>query len=120
MWKVLGLVSLQTIFLSGGQVLLKLAMEKMTKFEWTWAYFKSVLTNWWFLACGISFGVATVLWLYILKKFPFSQAYPLTSLSFVFDDCCMVGVWRKHPLVTMVWVDTRRIRLFLYHEIDSL
>ena len=90
MWKLFGLVSLQTIFLSGGQVLLKLAMEKMTKFEWTWAYFKSMLTNWWFLACGISFGFATVLWLYILKKFPFSQAYPLTSLSFVFG---MIAAW---------------------------
>lgn len=90
MWKLLGLVTLQTIFLSGGQVLLKLAMEKMGKFEWTWAYFKTLLTNWWLLACGISFSICTVLWLYILKKFPFSQAYPLTSLSFVFG---MIAAW---------------------------
>lgn len=90
MWRLLGFVTLQTFFLSGGQVFLKLAMEKMGKFEWTWAFFKSAASNLWFLACGISFGVATVLWLYILKKFPFSQAYPLTSLSFVFG---MIAAW---------------------------
>jgi len=90
MWRLLGLVALQTLFLSGGQVLLKLALQQLGKFEWSWAYFKSVLTDWWLLACGISFGFATVLWLYILKKFPFSQAYPLTSLSFVFG---MIAAW---------------------------
>jgi undecaprenyl phosphate-alpha-L-ara4N flippase subunit ArnE len=90
MWKILGLVSLQTLFLSAGQVFLKLAMGKLGKFEWTWAFFKTVFDDLWFLACGISFGAATVLWLYILKKFPFSQAYPLTSLSFVFG---MIAAW---------------------------
>lgn len=90
MWKIMGLVALQTLFLSGGQVLLKLALQHMGKFEWTWAYFKTVANNLWLLACGISFGVATVLWFYILKKFPFSQAYPLTSLSFVFG---MIAAW---------------------------
>ena len=90
MWKLLGWVALQTLFLTGGQVLLKLGTMQLSKFEWTWAYFKSVLTNWWFLACGTSFGCSAVLWLYILKKFPFSQAYPLTSLSFVFG---MIAAW---------------------------
>ena len=55
----MGLVALQTLFLSGGQVLLKLAMEKLGKFEWSWSYFKTVLTDWWLLACGIAFAVAT-------------------------------------------------------------
>ena len=90
MWRILGWVSLQTLFLAGGQVMLKLAVQKLGKFEWTWAYFKSVFTDWWLLASGISFGFSAVLWLYILKKFPFSQAYPLTSLSFVFG---MIAAW---------------------------
>lgn len=90
MWKIFGLVSLQTFFLAGGQVLLKLGLEKLGKFEWSWAYFKSVATDWWLLACGVSFGLATVLWFFILKRFPFSQAYPLTSLSFVFG---MLAAW---------------------------
>lgn len=90
MFRLLILVAIQTAFLAGGQVLLKLAMAQLPKFNWSWAYFKAVATDWWLLACGISFGAATVLWLYILKKFPFSQAYPLTSLSFVFG---MIAAW---------------------------
>ena len=89
-WRLLALVAVQTAFLSGGQVFLKLAMEKLGKFQWSWAYFKTVLTDWWLLACGVSFGVATLLWLYILKKFPFSQAYPLTALAYVFG---MIAAW---------------------------
>ena len=88
--RLLAWVVVQTAFLSGGQVFLKLAMEKLGKFQWSWGYFKTVLTDWWLLACGASFGVATVLWLYILKKFPFSQAYPLTALAFVFG---MLAAW---------------------------
>lgn len=84
MWIMLLLVLLQTLFLAGGQVFLKLAMVKMPSFSFTAEYFKILLTNWWFLACGISFGVATVLWLYILKHYPFSQAYPLTAIGYIF------------------------------------
>lgn len=84
MWIMFFLVFLQTIFLAGGQVLLKLAMVKMPSFSFTLDYFKCLFTNWWFLACGISFGVATVLWLYILKHYPFSQAYPLTAMGYIF------------------------------------
>ena len=90
MWKLFGLVALQTLLLSSGQVFLKLAVDKLGKFEWTWAYFKTVLTDWWLLACGITYGLATILWFYILKRFPFSQAYPLTSLAFVFG---MIAAW---------------------------
>ena len=35
-------------------------------------------------------GGATVLWLHILKNYPLSIAYPLTSLSYVFG---MIGAW---------------------------
>lgn len=94
MWKLFGWVSVQTLFLSGGQVLLKMVMQKTGKFEWSWAYIKSLWSDWsfllLFLGCGICFGLAAVLWLWILKKFPFNQAYPLTSLSFVFG---MIAAW---------------------------
>lgn len=90
MWRILGWVSLQTLFLAGGQVMLKLGMQHIGKFEWTWAYIKTVLLEWRLMACGVSFGISGLLWLYILKKFPFSQAYPLTSLSFVFG---MFAAW---------------------------
>ncbi|MBR6066910.1 MAG: EamA family transporter [Bacteroidales bacterium] len=96
MVRLLILVLIQTIFLSGGQVFLKLAMEKLPKFSWTWSYFKAVLTDWWLLACGVSFGIATVLWLYILKHFQFSQAYPLTALGYIFGMIAAILVFGEH------------------------
>lgn len=93
MFRLLILVAIQTIFLSGGQVLLKLAMAPLPKFSWSWAYFKALLTDWWLLACGASFGVATLLWLYILKHFPFSQAYPLTALGYIFGMLAAILVF---------------------------
>ena len=84
MFRLLILVAIQTAFLAGGQVLLKLAMAQLPKFSWSWSYFKAVATDWWLLACGISFGVATVLWLYILMLVGFSTAYPLKALGYIF------------------------------------
>ena len=75
---------LQSAFLASGQVLLKLAMNRMGSFEWTWDYFKSLLLNWPLAACGAGFGVAALLWFYMLKHFDFSLAYPITSLSYIF------------------------------------
>jgi undecaprenyl phosphate-alpha-L-ara4N flippase subunit ArnE len=36
------------------------------------------------MSCGICYGIASLLWMYMLKKFPFSIVYPMISLSYVF------------------------------------
>ncbi|MDD2641760.1 MAG: EamA family transporter [Bacteroidales bacterium] len=75
---------LQCVLLTSGQVSLKLAMGRMEAFSFKWIYFKHLLTNWYFVLTGIFFVLATVLWMHILKHFPFSLAYPITSISYVF------------------------------------
>ena len=62
MWRLLTLSVAQSLLLSGGQVLLKFALEKMGSFEWTWAFFGRLLVNWWFLGCGLCYAGGTVLW----------------------------------------------------------
>ncbi len=79
---IIGIV--QSAFLASGQVFLKLAMNRMGSFEWTWNYFKDLLLNYHLAACGAGFGVAAFLWFYMLKHFDFSLAYPITSLSYIF------------------------------------
>ena len=74
----------QSALLCGGQVLLKLALQRMGTFSWTLNFFVRNLDNWWLLACGICYALATALWMYIIKNFPFSMAYPMISLSYVF------------------------------------
>lgn len=97
------LVCLQTLFLAGGQVLLKIAMKQLPKFSWSWGYFKCVLTDWWFAAMGLSFGIATILWLYILKHYPFSQAYPMTALGYVFGMVAAILVFGEQ-VPAMRWI----------------
>lgn len=83
MWQLLGLSLLQSIMLSMGQLSLKLALGHMLPFEWSLRFWTHMLTNWWFLLCGIMFGGASLLWMYILKHWPLSMAYPMVSMSYV-------------------------------------
>ena len=90
----------QSILLCSGQVLLKLALQRMGAFSWTLDFFSRNLTNWWFLACGICYGCATALWLYIIKNFPFSMAYPMVSLSYIFGMFAAILVFHEQvPLI---------------------
>ena len=83
MYKVIPLTILQCLFLTGSQVLLKFALMRMAPFGWNRAFWSSVLLNWQFAACGLCFLIASLLWMYIVKTFPFSVAYPMVSMSFV-------------------------------------
>ena len=83
MWKILLYSLVQSVLLVGGQVFLKFALMRMPAFAWTRAFWLSLLGNWHFAACGLFFGAASLLWMYIVKTFPFSMAYPMVSLSYV-------------------------------------
>lgn len=63
---------------------LKFALMRMPAFAWTRSFWSSMLTNWHFAASGLLFAAASLLWMYIVKHFPFSTAYPMVSLSYVF------------------------------------
>lgn len=69
MIKMILLLLANQLMLIGGQVLLKLGMPH----------------NYWALGLGVVLLIVTnLLWLYMLKVYPFSTIYPLTSLGFVF------------------------------------
>lgn len=91
---------IQSILLCSGQVLLKLALQRMGPFSWTLEFVGRNLTNWWFLGCGICYACATALWLYIIKTFPFSMAYPMVSLSYIFGMFAAILVFHEQvPLI---------------------
>ncbi|MBQ9892054.1 MAG: EamA family transporter [Bacteroidales bacterium] len=100
MWKLVPLAIIQSLFLCGGQVFLKLAMLASGPFSWTWKFFGRQLTNWWFLGCGVSFGVATVLWMYILKHYPFGIAYPLSCMSYAFGMIAAILIFKEQVVWT--------------------
>lgn len=91
MWKIIPFSLLQSILLTVGQLLFKLALDKTAPYEGWQKLWNSFKHTWWMWhGCGIALICATLLWAYILRHFPFSIAYPLSCLSFVFG---MLGAW---------------------------
>ena len=82
--KLLPISILQCMLLSGGPVLMKYGLMKAGDFSMSWGYFGRLLFNWQFFSCGLCYGAGSVLWMYIVKNFPLSMAYPMISLSYVF------------------------------------
>ena len=104
MWRIIPYAILQSILLVGGQVFLKLALTRMPSFAWTREFWMSIF-NWQFAACGLFFGLASVLWMYIVKVFPFSSAYPMVSLSYVMGMFAAMIFFKEHiPLERWIGV----------------
>jgi len=86
MWEYIIFVILQALSLAGGQAMFKLFVDKLGEEGWVYQNLKATsVNNWWILALMVLFfGASFVLWAYVVKKMDFSQAYPLSSLSFIF------------------------------------
>jgi len=97
---LLPLAIIQSLLLAGGQVFLKLALGRMEPFGWNWEFWGSLLRNWHFALCGLLYGAGTVLWFYIIKHFPFSMAYPMVSLSYVFGMIAAMLVFHEEISLT--------------------
>ena len=103
MWRIIPFALVQSILLAAGQVFLKFAMARMAPFGWTKEFWGSLLVNWQFAACGISFAAASVLWMWMVKQFPLSVVYPMISLSYVFGMIAAI-VFFHEDVSAMKWV----------------
>ncbi len=83
MFRLILLVLGQSILLVAAQTFLKISVQLFGTFSWTWTYFKTVFTTWQFAASGICALGAMVTWMYVLKHYEFSLAYPLLSVSYI-------------------------------------
>ena len=99
MARLLILATIQSLLLCSGQVMLKLAMVRTGAFTWSWSFFLAALTNWWFLGFGIVSIAGGLMWMYILKYYAFSMAYPLASLAYVFGMIASIFVFHE----TVAW-----------------
>ena len=100
---LLSLALVQSALLAMGQVMLKMGLLRMETFEWNQAFWRSALHNWHFALSGICFGAAGLLWMYIIKHFPLSTAYPLVSLSYVFGMIAAIVFFHEHVEVSK-WI----------------
>ena len=103
MSKLIILATIQSLLLAASQVFLKLATMRMDKFSFTWAFFRELFMNWQLALSGISIATATIIWMYILKRFELSVAYPLISISYVFGMLASVFIFKEVVPVTR-WI----------------
>jgi len=82
-WLLLLLISIQSVLLVAAQVFLKISVQLFGTFSWTISYFKNVFTTWQFAASGLCALSGMIVWMVVLKRFEFSVAYPLLSISYV-------------------------------------
>lgn len=101
--KLLLIAIIQSLFLCAGQMFMKLALKAIYTVTWSWSFVLGQLTNWWWLACGVSFTAAGLLWMYMLKHWPFSQAYPLSSIAYVFGMIAAMMVFKEQIAWTQ-WI----------------
>ena len=72
-----------SLLLSAGQVLFKITAKGLPdigNYQEVFLYFLQSLPFW---AALVLYGTATLLWIYILKIVPLSQAYPFVALGFI-------------------------------------
>lgn len=110
MWKILPLAIVQSALLAAGQVFLKFALAKMKPFNWAWEFWGSLFCNWQFAACGAFFLAASLLWMYMIKAFPLSVAYPMVSLSYVFGMVAAIVFFHEDVTLTR-WIGVAFIML---------
>jgi undecaprenyl phosphate-alpha-L-ara4N flippase subunit ArnE len=103
MWKIVPYVLAESLMLTICQVLLKIAVMRMPAFSWSRDYLISLMCNGHLAASGVFFGLCSLLWMYIMKVFPFSTSYPMISMSYVFGMLAAMVIF--HEEVTPVkWV----------------
>ena len=95
MLKLLTLSAIQCLFLTLSQVFLKMTFASTGKFSFTWRFFGALFTEWRFAMSGVMIVAATGLWFYIIRHFPFSVAYPMTSLSYVFGVLAAIFIFNE-------------------------
>ena len=101
--RLLSITLLQCMLLTGGQVLMKYGLTKAGDFSMSLSYFHRLLVNWQFIGCGLCYGAGSILWMYIIKHFPFSMAYPMISLSYVMGILVAIVFFHEQIPVTR-WI----------------
>lgn len=75
------LLVINILLLLSGQMLWKVGMTQIG--EWGAGTIISLMKSPYIIGGGVIYVFATLIWLYILTKMPFSVAYPFQSLAYV-------------------------------------
>jgi drug/metabolite transporter (DMT)-like permease len=84
--------------IAGGQILFRLAAERIDSQR----LLGSLLGNGWLWVALVVYGLATLLWIQVLRTAPLNRVYPLFALAFVVVPVVEHLVWGQ-PLRWQSW-----------------
>jgi undecaprenyl phosphate-alpha-L-ara4N flippase subunit ArnE len=103
MLKLVLYATLQSLYLVSGQIFLKIALAQTGRFSLSWQFIKSALTAWQLAASGLCMALASLIWVYILKHYEFSVAYPMISISYIFGLLAAIFIFHE-PIPLTRWI----------------
>lgn len=106
------LLVINILLLVSGQMLWKVGMEKIGS-DWGLNTIIELIKSPYIVGGGVIYVVATVLWLYILGKMPFSVAYPFQSLAYVLGMVLGYAIFKEVVTPTQ-WFGAAIIILGVY------
>jgi drug/metabolite transporter (DMT)-like permease len=106
MFKLVALMTLQSTFLVTSQILLKLGLAQVGAWEGrVLKYALRMATNLLCITAILALGLSAVIWLYVLRRYEFSIAYPLVSISYIISLVAARVVFKEQiSLMTMAGV----------------
>jgi drug/metabolite transporter (DMT)-like permease len=115
MLKLVALMTLQSTFLVTSQILLKLGLAQVGAREGrVLKYALSVATHFLCITAVLALGLSAVIWLYVLRRYEFSIAYPLVSISYIISLVAARVVFKeKISLMTVAGVTLVIVGVFL-------
>lgn len=105
------LILFNIVLLVLGQALWKIGVEKIQLNEP--GDIISILFSPFIVIGIILYGLATVIWIYLLSKFPLSFLYPLQSLAYVFGLIVAIVLFQEYVPITR-WIGVGIILIGIY------
>ena len=112
------LIIVQSILLVAAQSLLKISVQLFGDFSWSWQYFKTVFTTWQVAASGACALTAMLVWMYVLKHYQFSIAYPLLSISYIIGLLAAYFIFHEAVPLTR-WIGVCIVMVGVYLIVKS-
>ena len=112
------LIIAQSILLVAAQSLLKISVHLFGDFSWSWQYFKTVFTTWQFAASGACALTAMLVWMYVLKRYEFSIAYRLLSISYIIGLLAAYFIFHETVPLTR-WIGVCIVMVGVYLIVKS-
>lgn len=84
--------------IAAGQVLFRLAAQRIQAADWL----HTLVLNPWLWTALVVYGVATLLWIWVLRTAPLHRVYPFFALAFVLVPFLESWVW-AHPVRWQSW-----------------